>query len=65
MHTYIIFILFHLKDIVTPSKKPDSWKLEDLFIQGVCLGFYQAIMTIVFYYLMHQTTWFENKFKVR
>ncbi|KAL3688996.1 hypothetical protein R1sor_015305 [Riccia sorocarpa] len=53
------------KDIVTPSRTPDSWKLTELFIQGSCLGGYMALMTVVFYYLMHETDFFENIFKVR
>ncbi|CAK9882633.1 unnamed protein product [Sphagnum jensenii] len=53
------------KDIVVPSRKPDTWKLWELFVQGICLGTYQAIMTVVFYFLMHETTFFERSFKVR
>nr|PNR43368.1 hypothetical protein PHYPA_015748 [Physcomitrium patens] len=50
------------KDIVTPSQKPDSWMLEELFIQGTCLGVYQAFITIIFYYLIHETKWFTYHF---
>ncbi|BBN08534.1 H+-transporting ATPase [Marchantia polymorpha subsp. ruderalis] len=53
------------KDIVTPSLTPDSWKLKELFIQGSCLGGYMAMMTVVFYFLMHETVFFETHFKVR
>ncbi|KAG6556412.1 hypothetical protein Mapa_002355 [Marchantia paleacea] len=53
------------KDIVTPSLTPDSWKLKELFIQGTCLGGYMAMMTVVFYFLMHETVFFETHFKVR
>ena len=53
------------QDIVIPSERPDSWKLKELFIQGVFLGGYQALMTVVFYYIIHRTDFFQRKFGVR
>ncbi|CAM6095500.1 unnamed protein product [Calypogeia fissa] len=53
------------KDIVTPSLKPDSWKLKDLFILGTFLGGYLALMTVIFFFLMRNTNFFEKYFKMR
>ena len=53
------------QDIVIPSERPDSWKLKELFIQGVFLGGYQALMTVIFYYIIHRTDFFQRKFGVR
>ncbi|KAG0607763.1 hypothetical protein M758_8G053300 [Ceratodon purpureus] len=52
------------KDIVIPSHLPDSWKLKELFIQGIFLGGYQALMTVIFYYIIHCTNFFQNIFGV-
>ncbi|KAJ7535143.1 hypothetical protein O6H91_12G020200 [Diphasiastrum complanatum] len=53
------------KDRVKPSRQPDSWKLPELFVHGICLGGYLALMTVVFYWLLHDTNFFERHFKVR
>ncbi|KFK27866.1 hypothetical protein AALP_AA8G439300 [Arabis alpina] len=53
------------KDRVKPSPIPDSWKLKEIFSTGVVLGTYQALMTVVFFWLAHDTTFFEDKFGVR
>ncbi|CAN8275470.1 unnamed protein product [Cochlearia groenlandica] len=53
------------KDRVKPSPLPDSWKLKEIFSTGVVLGTYMAIMTVVFFWLAHDTTFFEDKFGVR
>ncbi|XP_074584981.1 plasma membrane ATPase-like [Curcuma longa] len=53
------------KDRVKPSPLPDSWKLGEIFATGVVLGAYQAIMTVVFFYLAHDTDFFPEKFGVR
>lgn len=53
------------KDRVKPSPLPDSWKLREIFATGVVLGGYLAIMTVVFFYAMHDTTFFPDKFGVR
>ncbi|XP_042374705.1 ATPase 6, plasma membrane-type-like isoform X3 [Zingiber officinale] len=53
------------KDRVKPSPLPDSWKLKEIFATGVVLGTYQAIMTVVFFYLAHDTDFFPEKFGVR
>ncbi|KMT17811.1 hypothetical protein BVRB_2g033500 [Beta vulgaris subsp. vulgaris] len=53
------------KDRVKPSPLPDSWKLKEIFATGVVLGGYQALMTVVFFWLMSDTSFFENHFHVK
>ncbi|KAL1207554.1 ATPase 6, plasma membrane-type [Cardamine amara subsp. amara] len=53
------------KDRVKPSPIPDSWKLKEIFSTGVVLGTYMALMTVVFFWLAHDTTFFQDKFGVR
>ncbi|KAM3220994.1 hypothetical protein T459_18928 [Capsicum annuum] len=52
------------KDRVKPSPLPDSWKLKEIFATGVVLGTYQAIMTVVFFYLASDTDFFSKNFGV-
>ncbi|XP_010467151.1 PREDICTED: ATPase 6, plasma membrane-type-like [Camelina sativa] len=53
------------KDRVKPSPIPDSWKLKEIFATGVVLGTYMALVTVVFFWLAHDTTFFPDKFGVR
>ncbi|XP_031109119.1 plasma membrane ATPase 4 [Ipomoea triloba] len=53
------------KDRVKPSPMPDSWKLQEIFATGVVLGGYLALMTVVFFWVMHDTDFFSDKFGVR
>ncbi|BFG18686.1 hypothetical protein CerSpe_049600 [Prunus speciosa] len=53
------------KDRVKPSPQPDSWKLKEIFATGIVLGGYMALMTVVFFWLMIDTKFFTNTFKVR
>jgi H+-transporting ATPase len=46
------------KDRVKPSPVPDSWKLKEIFATGVVLGTYMAIMTVLFFWLAHDTDFF-------
>ncbi|XP_008784793.1 plasma membrane ATPase 4-like isoform X1 [Phoenix dactylifera] len=43
------------KDRVRPSPVPDSWKLREIFATGVVLGAYMAVMTVVFFWIAHDT----------
>ncbi|KAK8953558.1 Plasma membrane ATPase [Platanthera guangdongensis] len=52
------------KDRVKPSPVPDSWKLKEIFSTGIVLGIYLAIITVVFFYLAHDTNFFTEKFGV-
>ncbi|KAL0290830.1 UNVERIFIED_CONTAM: Plasma membrane ATPase 4 [Sesamum angustifolium] len=53
------------KDRVKPSPLPDSWKLKEIFATGIVLGGYLALMTVIFFWLMHKTDFFVDKFGVR
>ncbi|KAL3747878.1 hypothetical protein ACJRO7_016660 [Eucalyptus globulus] len=53
------------KDRVKPSPVPDSWKLKEIFATGVVLGTYLALMTVLFFWLAHDTDFFPNTFGVR
>ena len=46
------------KDRVVPSPLPDSWKLKEIFATGIVLGGYLALMTVIFFWLMHKTDFF-------
>ncbi|KAK2453044.1 plasma membrane ATPase [Trifolium repens] len=53
------------KDRVKPSPLPDSWKLKEIFATGVVLGSYMALMTVIFFWVVHDTDFFSEKFGVR
>ncbi|KAJ4830504.1 Plasma membrane ATPase 4 [Turnera subulata] len=53
------------KDRVKPSPLPDSWKLKEIFATGIVLGGYLALMTVIFFWAMHETDFFSDKFGVR
>ncbi|KAG8073732.1 hypothetical protein GUJ93_ZPchr0006g40992 [Zizania palustris] len=53
------------KDRVKPSPSPDSWKLNEIFAAGVIIGTYLALVTVLFYWAVTRTTFFESHFKVR
>lgn len=46
------------KDRVKPSPLPDSWKLSEIFATGVVIGSYLALMTVIFFYLTYETSFF-------
>ncbi|XP_022754017.1 plasma membrane ATPase 4 isoform X2 [Durio zibethinus] len=53
------------KDRVKPSPLPDSWKLKEIFATGIVLGGYLALMTVIFFWAMHDNNFFTDKFGVR
>ncbi|THU62335.1 hypothetical protein C4D60_Mb01t04050 [Musa balbisiana] len=53
------------KDRVKPSPLPDSWKLKEIFATGIVFGSYLALMTVIFFWAMKDTTFFSDIFKVR
>eukprot|EP00475_Leptophrys_vorax_P045124 TRINITY_DN9284_c0_g1_i1.p1 TRINITY_DN9284_c0_g1~~TRINITY_DN9284_c0_g1_i1.p1 ORF type:complete len:1011 (-),score=140.54 TRINITY_DN9284_c0_g1_i1:297-3161(-) len=53
------------KDRVLPSPHPDSWKLSEIFCQGVAFGSYLGIMSVVFFWAAYKTSFFADKFGVR
>ncbi|CAM6048858.1 unnamed protein product [Sphagnum compactum] len=53
------------KDRVKPSPLPDSWKLKEIFATGIVLGAYLAMMTVIFFWAIHETDFFTRHFHVR
>ncbi|KAF9689854.1 hypothetical protein SADUNF_Sadunf01G0135700 [Salix dunnii] len=53
------------QDRVKPSPRPDSWKLEEIFATGIVIGTYLALVTVLFYWLVIDTNFFETHFHVR
>ncbi|CAK9226258.1 unnamed protein product [Sphagnum troendelagicum] len=53
------------KDRVKPSPLPDSWKLKEIFATGIVLGAYLAMMTVIFFWAIHETDFFSRHFHVR
>lgn len=47
------------KDRVKPSPHPDSWKLNEIFATGVVIGAYLALVTVLFYWAIIKTSFFE------
>ncbi|KAL2661707.1 hypothetical protein AAZV13_03G219100 [Glycine max] len=47
------------KDRVKPSPTPDSWKLPEIFATGIVIGTYLALVTVLFYWAIVETTFFE------
>ncbi|XP_020104345.1 ATPase 10, plasma membrane-type [Ananas comosus] len=53
------------KDRVKPSPRPDSWRLKEIFATGIVIGTYLALVTVLFYWAVRKTNFFEAHFKVR
>ncbi|KAJ4879403.1 plasma membrane-type protein [Raphanus sativus] len=53
------------KDRVRPSPTPESWKLNQIFATGIVIGTYLAMVTVLFYWLIVSTTFFEKHFHVK
>ncbi|KAK9101664.1 hypothetical protein Scep_025094 [Stephania cephalantha] len=53
------------KDRVKPSPTPDSWKLNEIFATGIVIGTYLALITVLFYWAVTKTDFFESHFHVR
>ncbi|KAJ3673682.1 hypothetical protein LUZ60_005674 [Juncus effusus] len=53
------------KDRVRPSPKPDTWKLNQIFATGIIIGTYLALVTVLFYWVITRTTFFESHLKVK
>ncbi|KAA8529596.1 hypothetical protein F0562_034304 [Nyssa sinensis] len=49
-------------DRVKPSPRPDSWKLNEIFATGIVIGTYLALITVLFYWVVAKTTFFETHF---
>ncbi|XVE51765.1 hypothetical protein DITRI_Ditri02bG0067100 [Diplodiscus trichospermus] len=53
------------KDRVKPSPRPDSWKLNEIFATGIVVGTYLALVTVLFYWVVVYTDFFETHFNVK
>ncbi|XP_059641627.1 ATPase 10, plasma membrane-type [Cornus florida] len=53
------------QDRVKPSPRPDSWKLNEIFATGIVIGTYLALVTVLFYWVAQDTSFFETCFGVR
>lgn len=53
------------KDRVKPSPMPDSWKLNEIFATGIVIGTYLALITVLFYWIVVDTDFFETHFNVK
>ncbi|KAF7140039.1 hypothetical protein RHSIM_Rhsim06G0128800 [Rhododendron simsii] len=53
------------QDRVKPSPGPDSWKLNVIFANGVVIGTYLALVTVLYYWVAGGTSFFEDHFHVR
>ncbi|KAJ8756156.1 hypothetical protein K2173_024703 [Erythroxylum novogranatense] len=53
------------KDRVRPSPGPDSWKLNEIFATGIVIGTYLAVVTVLFYWIVVSTNFFETHFHVK
>ncbi|GAY60303.1 hypothetical protein CUMW_200930 [Citrus unshiu] len=53
------------KDRVKSSLRPDGWKLNEIFAAGIVIGNYLALVTILFYWVVVHTDFFETHFHVR
>ncbi|KHN35413.1 Plasma membrane ATPase 4 [Glycine soja] len=47
-------------DMVKPSPMPDNWKLNEIFATGVVLGGYLALMVVIFFWAIKETTFFPE-----
>lgn len=47
------------KDRVKPSPRPDSWRLKEIFATGIVIGTYLALVTVLFYWAVRKTNFFE------
>ncbi|CAI9095681.1 OLC1v1031677C1 [Oldenlandia corymbosa var. corymbosa] len=52
------------KDRVKPSPLPDSWKLSEIFATGIIIGTYLALMTVIFFYMAYETSFFAKRFHI-
>lgn len=46
------------KDRVKLSPLPHSWKLKEIFATGIVLGTYLAVMTVIFFWAIHDSGFF-------
>lgn len=57
-------ILTISKDRVKPSRHPNCWNLTEIFVYAIVYGTYLAASTIVFFTLIVETRFFQDRFGV-
>lgn len=50
------------KDRATPSPTPDSWRLHEIFINGITIGLYLTLSTMALFAVVVYSTWFQETF---
>ena len=50
------------KDRVKPSTEPTKWRLRRIFISAIVYGLYLAASTLVYFSIVTQTSFFQNRF---
>ncbi|KYQ88590.1 P-type ATPase [Tieghemostelium lacteum] len=53
------------KDRVKPRNEPDRWDLKEVFTMAICYGGYLVASTIVYFAIVHDTTWFQDHLNLR
>lgn len=53
------------KDRVEPSPEPNKWRLRQIFISAIVYGLYLAASTIVFFAIVVETNFFQDRFGVQ
>jgi len=53
-------ILTISRDRAIPSPTPDVWNLKNLFTRAIVLGVVQAVATIIFFFILFDTSFFED-----
>lgn len=52
------------KDRVEPSPQPNEWRLKQVFISAIVYGVYLSASTVVFFAIVTQTSFFQDRFGV-
>lgn len=50
------------KDRVEPSPEPNEWRLRQIFISAIVYGLHLSASTVVFFAIVVQTTFFQDRF---
>ena len=53
------------KDRAEPSPEPNQWRLRQIFISAIVYGLYLSASTIVFFAIVVQTSFFQDRFGVQ
>ncbi|WZZ59541.1 hypothetical protein YC2023_059648 [Brassica napus] len=65
LHSSLFCGVIMIRSLVENVRKPDSWKLNEIFATRIVLGGYQAVMSVIFFWVIHKTDFCSDKFGVR